>query len=92
MPTPHTYKNNDLYTHSLDSVSTLQKGVKPLPEQSKEKGLVPKGGVTDHCSYMCVTNANNQVIISGEIFIKRWWLNVKECSSGVSIHACQGIS
>ena len=48
--------------HSLDSVFTLQKGVKPLPEQSEEKVLAPfsgrkadSGGVTDHCSYMCVT-------------------------------------
>ena len=31
-------------THFLDSVFTLLKGVKPLPEQSEEKGLVSFSG------------------------------------------------
>ena len=42
-------------THFLDSVFTLLKGVKPLPEQTEEKGLVSfSGRKAGHCSYMCV--------------------------------------
>ena len=96
--TPYTCKNKDLYINTPLILFLLLKRVsspfgtkwgKRLGTLFGEKSRLE--GMSQTIVLTCVSS-NNQVITSGKIFLKRWWLNVKECSSGVSIHACQCIS
>ena len=98
LSTPHTCKNNDQYIKPPLILFLLLKRVsspfrtkwgKRLGTLFGEKSRLE--GMSQTIVLTCVSS-NNQVITSGKIFLKRWLLDVKECGSGVSIHACQCIS
>ena len=96
--TPQTCKNNDLYINTPLILFLLLKRVSSPFETKWGKRLGTLFGEKSWLEGMSQTivltcvSSNNQVITSGKIFLKRWWHNVKECGSGVSIQACQCIS